>query len=186
MHITRLCCAQLYLHTWTPAHARAHTSAHTQNARIGGAAAHNGPRRIDALPSASRLRWRAARAGEAAHTNSNEVTAAVFHAPMFALNAFADLNACAPSHPRSTPTERARMSRRGCVRAQSHTHTRAHTDAARGRVCGGPASAIRSSGCQDTHGYRENHALCIRILCICVFHRWPNEERASHSHTCRA
>jgi hypothetical protein len=28
MHIFRLCYAQLYLHTWTPAHARAHTSAH--------------------------------------------------------------------------------------------------------------------------------------------------------------
>ncbi len=67
------------------------------------------------------------RAGKAAHTAYNVVTDAVFHAPMFALNAFADSNACEPSHPRSTPTERARMCRRGCVCAQSHTHT--HTDA---------------------------------------------------------
>ncbi len=41
-------------------------------------------------PSASRLRWRAARAEKAAHTPSNVVTAAVFHAPMFALNADAE------------------------------------------------------------------------------------------------
>ncbi len=94
MHITRLCYAQLCLRTWTPAHARAHTSAHTHaRARIGGAAAahgaaaHNGPRRIDDPPSVSRLQWQAARAGEAAHTTPNVVTAAVFHAPMFALNA---------------------------------------------------------------------------------------------------
>jgi hypothetical protein len=44
----RLCFAQLYLHNWTPAHARAHTSLHTHTCvHIGGATAHNGPRRID-------------------------------------------------------------------------------------------------------------------------------------------
>jgi hypothetical protein len=58
--------------------------------RVGGAAAHNAPRRIDDLPSASRLRWRAARAEKAAHTQDNEVTDAVFHAPMFALNSDAE------------------------------------------------------------------------------------------------
>ncbi len=63
---------------------RLHT--HTR-ARSGGAAAHNGPRRIDVPPSASRLPWRAARAGKAAHTAVKSVTRAVFHAPMFALNA---------------------------------------------------------------------------------------------------
>ena len=99
-------------------------------ARIGGAAAHNGPRRIEHPPSASRLRWCAAGAEKAAHTPANEVIDAVFHAPMFELNADAygpPPNACAPNHPRSTPTERARMCRRGCVRARSHTHTRGHT-----------------------------------------------------------
>jgi hypothetical protein len=66
---------------------RAQTSAHTHTrARIGGAAVHNGPRRIDDPPSASRLRWRAARAEKAAHTEDKSVTAAVFHAPMSALN----------------------------------------------------------------------------------------------------
>ena len=71
--IFRLCYAQLYLHTWTPAHARAHTfwhgSAHTHaRARIGGAVAHNGPRRIDdpaeRVPPAVARR----RAEKAAHT----------------------------------------------------------------------------------------------------------------------
>jgi hypothetical protein len=57
-------------------------------ARIGGAAAHNRPRRIEARPSASAV-VRAAGPG-AAHTPDNVVTAAVLHAPMFALNADAE------------------------------------------------------------------------------------------------
>jgi hypothetical protein len=66
-------------------------------------------------------------AEKAAHTLNNEVTRAVFHAPMFALNADADKNACKPSHTRSTPTEGARTCRRGCLGAQSRTHSaRAH------------------------------------------------------------
>jgi hypothetical protein len=67
-----------------PTRLRTHT-----RARIGGAAAHNGPRRTDDPPSASRLRWRAARAEKAAHTTCMFDTDAVFHAPMFALNASA-------------------------------------------------------------------------------------------------
>ncbi len=116
------------------------------HARIGGPAAHNGPRHPDdpaeRVPPAV-----AAPPGpeRAAHTACNVVIEAVFHAPMFALNADAELNACEPSHPRSTPTEGARMCRRGCVRAQSHTHTRAHGRSTCARVCGWPAPAIRSS-----------------------------------------
>jgi hypothetical protein len=53
--------------------------------RIGGAAAHNRPRRIEARPSASAI-VRAA-GPEAALTEANVVTDAVFHAPMSALNA---------------------------------------------------------------------------------------------------
>ncbi len=40
-----------------------------------------------------------------AHTQDNVLTDAVFHAPMFALNANAPWNACKPSRTRSTPTE---------------------------------------------------------------------------------
>jgi hypothetical protein len=70
------------------------TCAHPRG--IGGAAEHNGPRRIEARPSASAI-VRADRAGpEAAHTPFNEVTDAVFHAPMFALKANAAWNACVP------------------------------------------------------------------------------------------
>ncbi len=46
-------------------------------------------------PSASAI-VRAAWAEKAAHTSYNVVTAAVFHAPMLALNAFAEENVCAP------------------------------------------------------------------------------------------
>jgi hypothetical protein len=65
-------------------------------ARIGGAAAHNGPRRIEARPSASAI-VRAAGPG-AAHTLHKFVTDAVFHAPMSALNAEVEpvANTCAP------------------------------------------------------------------------------------------
>jgi hypothetical protein len=65
-----------------------------KRARIGGAAAHNRPRRIEARPSASAI-VRAAGPG-AAHTWRMFDTDAVFHAPMLALNADADWNACAP------------------------------------------------------------------------------------------
>jgi hypothetical protein len=64
-------------------------------ARIGGATAHNPPRRTEA--PAERVRHSARRRAEkAARTSDNEVTAAVFHAPMSALNASAEENACAP------------------------------------------------------------------------------------------
>jgi hypothetical protein len=63
-------------------------------ARIGNAAAHNLPRRTEARPSASAI-VRAAGPGGAL-TEFNEVTRAVFHAPMLALNAFPDWNACTP------------------------------------------------------------------------------------------
>jgi hypothetical protein len=72
---------------------------------------------------------------KAAHTQCNVVTAAVFHAPMFALNADAEANACKPNHTRSTPTERARMCRRGCAGARSHTRTRARTRAQHVGAC---------------------------------------------------
>ncbi len=62
--------------------------------RIGGAAAHYRPRRIEARPSASAI-VRAA-GPEAPHTPDNVMIDAVFHAPMFALNADAEENACAP------------------------------------------------------------------------------------------
>ena len=61
---------------------------------IGGAAGLNGRACVDDRPSAVR---RGARAGpEAAHTLDKSVTEAVFHAPMFALKADAEKNACAP------------------------------------------------------------------------------------------
>ena len=83
-----------------------------------------------------RPRGRAARAEKAAHTEDNEVTAAVFHAPMFALNAFAYWNTCAPSHPRSTPTgRRSHVSARMHGRPNSHARGGAHTGAHVGRVC---------------------------------------------------
>ncbi len=102
---------------------RAPTRVRTR-ARIGGAAAHNRPRRTEARPSASAVVR--ATGPRAAHTEAMFDTDAVFHAPMFALNAHADWNACEPSHPRSTATERARMCRRGCVGARSRIYIRMH------------------------------------------------------------
>ena len=65
---------------------------------------------------------------KAAHTADNVVTAAVFHAPMFALNADAQANACAPKPPAVDADGKALASlRRGSVGAQSHTRARTRT-----------------------------------------------------------
>jgi hypothetical protein len=157
-----------YTYTRGRPHMRVPTRLSTR-ARIGGAAAHNGPRRIDDPPSASRLRWRAARAQETAHTEDNEVTAAVFHAPMSALNADADQNACEPSQPRSTPTERARMCRRGC--AHKHTRARARTQhvgacVRRARI-GDPFVRV-ASRTWNVDIFMHH----LDIHCMCVLHRW--------------
>ena len=76
------------------------------HARIGGAAAHNG-RAASKTRRAHPSRWLAT-GRRAAHTLQISLTRAVFHAPMFALNAIASENACEPSRKRSTPTGRAR------------------------------------------------------------------------------
>ncbi len=137
MHVSRLCYAQLYLHTWAPAHARAHTSAHTntpaphrRSRRAQRPAPHRRPaERVP--PAVARCPW----PERAAHTPDKSVTAAVFHAPMSALNADANANACGPNQPRSTADGTrshgsARMRARPIARARAH----ARTDAARGRV----------------------------------------------------
>ena len=125
--------------TRVPAHVRT-------RARIGGGAAHNRPRRIEARPSASAI-VRAARAGKAAQTDCMLDTDAVFHAPMFALNAVADLNACAP-RPHAVHADGTRVhgsSADACAPKHARTHARAHprsTCAHLGRM---HASVIRPS-----------------------------------------
>ena len=54
---------------------------------------------------------------------------AVFHAPMFALNADAELNACAPSHPRSTADGKALacVGADACAPDRTRAHARART-----------------------------------------------------------
>ncbi len=86
-----------YMHRASPPRGRTCTHGPAQSeclhvcatrTRIGGAAAHNRPRRTEARPSASAV-VRAAGQG-AAHTKPMFDTDAVFHAPMFALNADAE------------------------------------------------------------------------------------------------
>jgi hypothetical protein len=119
-----------------------------------------------------------------AHTCTIEVTDAVFHAPMFALNLDAYWNACAPSHPRSTPAERARMCRRGCVGAQVG---RPRTDAAHGRVCAAGLNRRSVHRCSQPRMDIDTcmHGLYIHCVCACSIDEWPYEETASHSRTCR-
>jgi hypothetical protein len=90
-----------YLRTGTPAHV--HTSGHTRTRAPAVPPRTTARAPSTTRPSASRRGGAAARAGKEAHTAYNVVTAAVFHAPMFALKASAYWNACDPSHPRSTP-----------------------------------------------------------------------------------
>ena len=85
---------------------------------------------------------------KAAHTQCNVVTAAVFHAPMFALNADAEANDCDASQTTRDPRRRNALACVGAdARAPDRTraHARAHGRSTWARVCGWPASAIRSS-----------------------------------------
>jgi hypothetical protein len=142
VHTSDLSYAQPYLRTSSPNPSEClQVCAHAREAHRG-AAAHNG-RAASKTGRAHPGRSRAA-GPEAAHTAYNVVTDAVFHAPMFALNAHADKNACEPSNTRSTPTEDAHTLRRRIhgvgvkpkpVRRKRHgqpepcarTHTRTHT-----------------------------------------------------------
>jgi hypothetical protein len=74
------------------------------------------------------------------------MTRAVFHAPMFALNADGPMNACEPKpHAVDADGTRSHVSARMRARPIARAHARAHGRSKRARVCGGPASAIRSS-----------------------------------------
>jgi hypothetical protein len=123
-------------------HARAHMSPHERQR------ASAVPPRATARAASNTRRARPARGGarpgpeRPAHTLAMFDTDAMFHAPMFALNAAADRNACKPNHTRSTPTERARMCPCGCVGARSLTHKRARATHTRARI-GGPAAHNR-------------------------------------------
>jgi len=84
-------------------------------------------------------RWRAA-GRKAAHTPVKSLTRAVFHAPMFALNADASLNACEPRHTQSsTPVERTHTFGRGYVCPQTHMHAQA-----RARMCDAGACVVHA------------------------------------------
>jgi hypothetical protein len=84
-------------------------------------------------------------ARKAVHTDTIFDTRAVFHAPMFALNAVI-LNTCAPKpHTVHADGTRSHVSARMRGRQIARARARARTDEARGSVCGGPASATRSS-----------------------------------------
>ncbi len=117
-------CVQLWLHVDTRGSEYVYMRART-HARASAA-----PPRTSTTPHrapAERVprRWRAA-APKAAHTEDNVVTDAVFHAPMFALNATAPENACEPKpHAVHRRREGPARFRRGCGCAQTRTHTRA-------------------------------------------------------------
>ncbi len=68
-----------------------------------------------------RVRRMARRRPKAAHTDIMHVRDAVFHAPMFALNADAPQNACTQNNTQSTPTEV--LARIGIYTKYTHTHT---------------------------------------------------------------
>jgi hypothetical protein len=89
---------------------------------IGRRIAHFWPRRIEDPPTASATARGARRRRKAAHTLVKPVNDAVFHAPMFTLNADANRNACEPNHTGSAPTECAHTFRRGYMCARTHAH----------------------------------------------------------------
>jgi hypothetical protein len=131
------------------------------------------------------LHWRAAaRAGKAAHTEDKSVTRAVFHAPMFALNAAAEANACEPKPPAvDADITRSHVSARMRGRPnRTRTHARARTQRARACAAGPHRRSVRP--CSETHGCSYMHALGIHTLRMCVFHRWMalRRERVALAH----
>ncbi len=70
---------------------------------------------------------------ETAHTSWNDVTRAVFHAPMFALKAVAEKNACDSTargrRRREVLVHSVRMRVHPHTRARTHTHAWTHTSA---------------------------------------------------------
>ncbi len=126
----------VYIHRTSPPRGRTYTQGPTQPSADTCAHAHahrrcrraQRARRIEPRPSASAM-VRAAGPG-AAHTLNNEVTDAVFHALMSALNADAKQNACAPKphavHADGRGLARFRVSGLGRARSTSPP-TRAHT-----------------------------------------------------------
>ncbi len=138
VHTIHLSYPLLCIHPRTPAHASSHTSVHTC-ARIGGAAAHNGQRRIEPRPSASAAVAR--RGPKAAHTPCNTLTDAVFHALMFVLNADAWASTCEPNRGRRRRKVFARFGANAC--APKRTRASARKDAHVG-ACVGQARIARS------------------------------------------
>ncbi len=175
-------------YTYTYTRLRTRARAHRGSRHAQRPTPHRRPGRERPAAVARRLRWRAARAEKAAHTSDKVVTRAVFHAPMFALNVLALVNACEPSHPRSTPTERARMCRRGCKGPnRTRTHTHAHMDAARGRVCAEGPHRRSARRCSQTRMDIDTcmHHVSIYYIRACSIDGWRYKESASHSLTCR-
>ncbi len=147
MRITRLCYAQLCAHTWAPAHARAHTSAHTR-ARASAVPPRTTARAASTTPPrASRLRWRAARAGEGgAYIGQRGDARGVPRADVRVerRRRLERLRAEPPAvHAGGKALARVGAHARAPDRA--HTRARALGRSTQARACGGPASAIRSS-----------------------------------------
>jgi hypothetical protein len=133
MNVFHLPCARLYIHTWTSAaastYACEHTHARAHRRRRRAQVPHRtAPHRTEPRNSAPAAVAR--RRPKAAHTISNVRTRAVFHAPMFALNAVADLNAYKPNRTRSTADVKALARfRYAHACAQAHAGARSHMDA---------------------------------------------------------
>jgi hypothetical protein len=188
MHISRHCYAQLYLHTWAPTRLRTHTRARASAVP---------PRTTARAASTTRRARPAAGPKGGAYIGQVGDTRGVPRADVRAerrrvgerLRAEPTaVHADGTRSPWSTPTERARMCRRGCERAQSHTHTHARTDAARGRVCAAGAHRRSLHRCSQPRMDIDTCMRCVYVHCVCAcsIDGWPYEDSAPHSRTSRA
>jgi hypothetical protein len=86
-----------------------------------------------------------------AHTLIMFATAAVFHAPMFALNADAVLNACEPTIPRLQQHKWSVMHICIYIYTQTHAHPDAHAHKA--RACTHKHTPTNRDMCKDWYTY---------------------------------
>jgi hypothetical protein len=185
--IFRLCYAQLYLHTWTPAHARAHTfcahthaRAHRRRRRAQRPAPHRRPGRArpacgGAPPGRKGSAYRGQR-GDRGGVPRADVR-------VERRRILERLRA----EPRAVRADRNALARFGAD-AQSHTHTRARTDAARARVCAAGAHRRSVHRCSQPRMDVDTCMRCVYIHCVCAcsIDGWPYEDSAPHSRACRA
>ncbi len=184
LHVSRLCYAQLYLHTCTPAHARAHMSANTS------ASAHRRSLpRTTARAASNARRARPTRTGAppgrqgGAYIGQRGDTGGVPRADVRVECRRHEERLRAEPPAVHADSTRSHASARMRGRPIPHAHARAQAQHVRARVrrarIGDPFVRVAS------RAWIQLHWVYIHCICARSIDGWRYKESTSHSHTCR-